>query len=284
MEADPIMADEPAPETWFVRARGRILGPLTWPQLQALRERGQLARFDQVSRDRQGWMPADRLEALFPHAGAGGAFVAGQGAAPRGQGRAPAHESGEFLVIGEETPGSTAELRGVDLRAVASEPAAEEPTGWYYAEAGSPQGPIDYADLRRLAKENRIGPGTLYWRTGLETWIAGSDIPELNRLWPHDGPANPATTPAGPAPAQAARPEPSGPVPPLATVSLVSNLFCGIGNLAAVVVGAMALRQIARSNGTLGGRRQAVAGIALGVVGTILVALAFAWLTAGGER
>ncbi len=175
----------------------------------------------------------------------------------------------------------------MDLRAVASEPAAEGPTGWYYADAGSPQGPIDYADLRRLAKENRIGPGTLYWRTGLENWTAGSDLPELNRLWPYDGPVAPATNPAGPAPNRAAPPEPSGPAPPavpLATVSLVSNLFCGIGNLAAVVVGAMALRQIARSNGALGGRRQAVAGIALGVVGTILVALTFTWLAAGGDR
>ena len=31
------MAGEEGAETWYVRARGRTLGPLSWAQLQALR-------------------------------------------------------------------------------------------------------------------------------------------------------------------------------------------------------------------------------------------------------
>src|SRR5262245_2661478 len=50
---------------WYVKAKGRVLGPLTWAQLQALRDRGQLARFHEVSQDRQSWIGADSLARLF---------------------------------------------------------------------------------------------------------------------------------------------------------------------------------------------------------------------------
>ena len=64
------MTSEGATESWFVRARGRVQGPLTWAQLLALRERGQLARFDQISRDGQTWTGADTVDGLFPRGGA----------------------------------------------------------------------------------------------------------------------------------------------------------------------------------------------------------------------
>ena len=66
---------------WYVRTRGRTLGPFTWGQLESLRDRGQLARFDEVSQDRRSWTSAAGLPQLFqnpatgadPHGFAGGA-------------------------------------------------------------------------------------------------------------------------------------------------------------------------------------------------------------------
>src|SRR4051812_10864264 len=65
------MADAEASGGWYVRARGRVLGPLAWAQLQSLRDRGQLARFHEVSQDRQSWVGADSLAQLFPQVEAG---------------------------------------------------------------------------------------------------------------------------------------------------------------------------------------------------------------------
>jgi hypothetical protein len=269
------MAGEDVAESWYVRARGRILGPLSWAQLQALRERGQLARFDQVSRDRQNWVAADSLERLFPRGNSGGAFVAGSGARDPGSKRGSEPESVGFLILGDEDGGS----RGAEL--VTARPAADEPTGWYYADAGVPQGPVGYSELKRLAKDDRIGPATLYWRSGLEGWTSGSDLPELNRLWPFEGGSG------GESGAVARRPRDRGVesgrteqvprVSPLAIIGLALNLFCVAGNLAAIIVGVVALRQVARSNGTLTGKALAVGAIALGIAGLLASALAYSW-------
>ena len=67
----------------------------------------------------------------------------------------------------------------------------------------------------------------------------------------------------------------------LRILSLALNLFCGIGNLAAIVVGALALRQIARSSGALAGKGLALAGVLIGVVGLVCSVLACRWIFAG---
>ena len=172
------MAGDDAAETWYVRARGRILGPLSWDQLLALRHRGQLARFDQVSRDRHAWVAADSLERLFPRTGTG-AFAVGPGARSPAPHRHKEPESSAFLILDDD-----AAAEPVASPASPAGPTDEEPAGWHYADAGTPRGPVGYPELKRLAREGRIGPATLYWRSGLEQWTPGSELPELNRLWP----------------------------------------------------------------------------------------------------
>ena len=159
--------------------------------------------------------------------------------------------------------------------------ATDESSTWYYAESGIPQGPVGLSELKRLARGGRIGAGTLYWTSGLDQWTTGSDIPQLKALWPAG--ADPGAAAGGVSlPARGHRDSPgqapAAPrVSPLAMGSLALNLFCGVGNLAAIVAGAMALRQIARSNGVLAGKRLAVVGVVLGTAGLILSALAGVW-------
>src|SRR5262245_43979974 len=43
---------------WYVRIRGRVLGPFSVPQLEDLRDRGQLRIFHEVSGDRLTWQSA----------------------------------------------------------------------------------------------------------------------------------------------------------------------------------------------------------------------------------
>src|SRR5580704_25469 len=55
-------------ENWFVRVRGRILGPFGLSQLHEMRERGQLQSFFEVSTDRVTWQTAGSVDGLFPQA------------------------------------------------------------------------------------------------------------------------------------------------------------------------------------------------------------------------
>ena len=50
---------------WYVRARGRTLGPFSWAQLESLRDRGQLAQFHELSQDKRTWVHASTLTELF---------------------------------------------------------------------------------------------------------------------------------------------------------------------------------------------------------------------------
>jgi hypothetical protein len=275
------MAGEEGAERWYVRARGRVLGPLSWAQLLALRERGQLARFDQVSRDRQTWAPADSVERLFSRTASGGAFTSTARATERSARRGPQSDSVDYLILDDDQE----ERAGPGAGTAPSGALGDGPTSWYYAESGAPQGPVGLSELERLACDGRIGPGTLYWRSGLDQWTPGSDLPELNRLWLYDdgegAPADRAKLPprgwhAEPAPEAAPR------VSPNAILSLALNLFCLPGNLAAIAVGVMALRQIARSGGTQAGRGLAIAGVVIGGVGLLSsAALVYWWYFAG---
>ncbi len=56
---------------WYVRARGRVLGPFNWSQLESMRERGQLSQAHEVSQDRRSWIKATELSGLYAPAVAG---------------------------------------------------------------------------------------------------------------------------------------------------------------------------------------------------------------------
>jgi hypothetical protein len=279
------MATGESAEGWYVRSRGRVQGPMTWGQLQAMRQRGQLARFDQLSRDGRTWGPADGVEGLFPRAGT--AFAAPPGDRSSGKRATGSPETVGFLILDDEpespgpspgrmaAPAVTGSHGSATGRLSQPEPAVDLDHGaWFYADAGMPQGPVGLSELKALARDGRIGAETLYWRAGLDQWTAGSALPELGRLWRHDVESSPAAGSVTLPPRS--RPDSPGPAPlldPLAAASLALNLLCGVGNLAAIVVGALALRRVERSNGALRGRELAIAGMALGIAG--LVATAF---------
>ncbi|HZW35038.1 MAG TPA: GYF domain-containing protein [Isosphaeraceae bacterium] len=251
------MAGAEASGRWYVRARGRVLGPLSWAQLRSLRDRGQLARFHQVSQDRHTWVGADSLAGLFSQTEAG--------RLPRSTVSARTTDLPEFLVV--DDPGD---------HSGSTRPATGEAPEWYYARDGTRQGPVPLSELQRLAARGVIGSDTLVWKSGMEDWTPGFLVPELDFLAPE------AAAVAGPGPSTAPSrraPSPTDLSPrtsPLAFAGLVLGLLwlCGIGSLAAIVVSALALRQIDKARGTLSGKGLAVAGLVLGIAGVILTLFA----------
>ncbi len=256
------MSSEEATRGWYVRARGRVLGPMTWAQLQSLRDRGQLARFDEVSQDRQSWTAAGRVPRLFA-----------QGEASSGRAPSPARSSGlnDYIVLSEDD---------VDHDAITAGPPIEGDAEWYFARDRTQQGPVRLSQLQRMADAGEIGPDTLVWRDGLAHWTRGSAVEELRFPIRLDAiaaaQADVRTAPSASVtlPPRQARDAVQPTNPPHRTSILAINslilggfwLF-GLGSLAAIVLGVIAMRQIARSQGTLTGRRLAIAAIILGIAG-----------------
>jgi GYF domain 2/Domain of unknown function (DUF4190) len=246
---------------WYVRARGRVLGPLTWSQLQSLRDRGRLARFDEVSQDRQSWIGADRVPRLFPQV---------EAPSPRASASASA-DLAEFIVLDDDNADSTSRTTST---------AIEDDFDWYFAVDKTQHGPVRLWQLQRMADAGEIGPETLVWRNGFEQWTPGSQVEALNfpvRLdaiasAPDDARSSQAVGVTLPPRQGGDTPNPANPrsrTSILAINSLITGclwLF-GIGSLAAIVFGVMAMRQIARSQGTLTGKRLAIAGIIVGTAG-----------------
>jgi len=119
-------------ELWYVRDRNKVTGPFSPEQLHALRGRGQLARFHEVSRDRQTWSRASSLAFLFAS-------------------NAPSTFE-PIVPVAEENP----------------EPA---PFAWYYSSGQTPMGPIETAALLDLLRRGTINAETLVWREGLPAWV-----------------------------------------------------------------------------------------------------------------
>lgn len=82
---------------------------------------------------------------------------------------------------------------------------------WYYSAGGAKQGPIDTAELKRLAGTGTIKPETLIWKSGLKEWVKAEKVQGLFALPADESPPLPPTLPTPPAP-QIIAPTPPMPV------------------------------------------------------------------------
>jgi len=243
-------------ETYFLRSRGKVLGPFPLDRLQTMKARGQLGRTHQVSTDRQTWVAASSLPELF----------------------APAPEPIAF-----EAVDAGVSLADVEALHPASQGGPNAPSAaWFYHVGGQQFGPASAMELRRLLSGGELGPEDMVWREGMESWAAIGDVPELkprSALAASHGNAfadgAPATVPT------------SG----LAVTSMVLGILglfmpC-IGlvlGVLAVIFGGVSLGQINRARGRIGGRGMAIAGlvtglIALTIYGIVVVLMSLGTLT-----
>lgn len=111
--------------TYFIRVRGRVLGPYDVAQLKTLRARGQFSRANEVSTDRQAWQSAGTIEHLF--------------ASP-----AKADKRQEASADSTAAPSRPAPATATATR--------NEAAGWYYAVGTEQYGPVSPAFRRFAAK------------------------------------------------------------------------------------------------------------------------------------
>jgi GYF domain 2/Domain of unknown function (DUF4190) len=274
---------------WYLRTRGRVLGPFTWAQLESLRDRGQLARFHEISEDRQTWMNAGGVAQLFPHPDG----IAGLAAANAGTASPLA-----YAVVGESNQPSTVSV-------------AHDDAEWFIARGGTHHGPLAARDVQRMVTSGEIVPATLVWKKGMASWAPAEQIRELQfhagssgRADLHsDIPGQPgiAATILAVEPrrtsglaiaslvlglvslcggggllathaAYASHP-PGGPV--VSSLMLGVFLLSGLGSLLATIFGGFSLSQISRAGRRIEGKGFAIAGLVLGILGLALFAVPF---------
>jgi len=234
---------------YFIRLRGHQQGPFTAEQLQKLATRGRFSRMYEVSNDGQSWQRAERFPELFPPP-------------PTPKVRTPQPVP---VVVSATTPAQPIEAE--------LDQAEQSPAEWYYTRGGEELGPITAAQLKQLVGISEVQAEDYVWKESMSNWQRLVDVPELAGLL---GPKSNNL-------ASAASATPPGAISSMAVASLVLGLlgFTILGAILAIVFGHVAQAQIKQSQGALGGKGLAIAGLILGylvivpgvIVGIVYVAI-----------
>jgi hypothetical protein len=141
-------------QQFYIRVRGRILGPFNLEKLRSLRTRGQFSRAHEVSTDRRTWSPATSIDSL----------------------QSPTTPSGS---AGQGTSQGAGDPVGVQASGTRAVPKSGDAAGWYYRVNEQQFGPATTLELQALIQSDRIKPSDFAWREGLPAWVPVRDIPGL---------------------------------------------------------------------------------------------------------
>ena len=145
---------------YYIRVRGRILGPYDREKLQGLAKKGQFSKLHEVSTDGASWTRAGAYPELFVSDAAVG------------------HNGHDSPTMQETAPLATASHSGARL-AIEASPSQTAP-GWYYTQGGAQAGPVDFSTLQSLAASGRLSGNDQVWTDGMAEWSAANRVAGLN--------------------------------------------------------------------------------------------------------
>jgi hypothetical protein len=151
---------------------------------------------------------------------------------------------------------------------------------WYYSEDNQQRGPVADNALRALRAAGTVTDDTLVWRDGMTEWKPYREM----MAGAAPVPATPQTPALPPLPAaalqgtRAGAPAIAPPTAGEATASLVLGIlslacFGFLTAIPGVICGHLAIKKINASNGALGGKGLATAGLVTGYVGIVISVL-----------
>ena len=132
-------------DSYFVRYRGRAVGPYTLLQSQQMARKGQLARTSEVSTDNSNWSQAGNYPEIFERPGG--------------------NSTPTINVISEPAP--------------AGPPAPSMDSAWYYALNGEQKGPTSNENIIAMVRAGSLTATDRVWREGLDNWVQVSDVDEF---------------------------------------------------------------------------------------------------------
>lgn len=163
-------------DRYFVRVRGRTLGPYDLDAIQKLARKAQVGRAHEVSVDGTSWASASAFPEIFdkPQNSAAAVVAAGLPDSP------PSPEKGDASGV------------------VFPPPAGGRGLMWHYTMAGQQQGtPVDQQSLINLIAGGHVGPSDSVWNETMSDWQSVSAVPALAPyVLPTPGPAGWAANPS----------------------------------------------------------------------------------------
>lgn len=132
-------------ETYYVKIRGRVLGPFHTDRLIEMVSQGKLSRVHMLSTDNQNWQKASEYPDLFQSAGR--ATSSATQPATQNAPTAPGVESGDV---------------------------------WHYGLNGQPQGPVSKSVIVGLLTSGQLTASDSLWREGMDDWQPLSSVPEFS--------------------------------------------------------------------------------------------------------
>jgi hypothetical protein len=151
------MATSDSDTSYYIRIRGRVLGPYSLKQLNTLRVRGQFSQTNEISLDGQLWESAATLDSLF-------------GAATRTRKKAGAAADSTELRMRSEDPASPRSSGSSELAA------------WHYSAGEKQLGPVPLAELKQFLVDGRLSMDDLVWKDGMPEWLPASELAELAQI------------------------------------------------------------------------------------------------------
>jgi hypothetical protein len=147
------MANEQSGTNYYVRMRGKVLGPFSTKQLNTLRSRGQFSEANEISADGTTWESAATLVELFG--------------------------------TGEKRTRSKSSERIEDSSPSIKQPESATPIaadGWYYGIGDKQTGPVTFAELQHKLQFGELSANDLVWKQGMAEWTPASEVAELSEL------------------------------------------------------------------------------------------------------
>lgn len=254
-------------ETYYVRFKGRTLGPFAESKVREMVRRGQITRVHELSADSVSWRPASEFPELFPQP------------VPEPE---PWPPGGDDDVV--DPPGG-----GID-----EPPDDEGPVGpgvvvgeaeWFAHINGSNKGPVRYEDLQNWVRAGVLDGETLLWKEGWEEWepakvalpsliINVGPIIKVGKPAPGGSPVggsnNNGSSGAGSGSVRSDRSRGTGFAITSLVLGIISFLLCGgcLTGVPAMIFGGLGISAANKGNGD--GKGMAIAGLILGIIATLL--------------
>ena len=146
-------------ETYFVRFRGRTVGPYSLAQAQQMARKGQLSRTSEVSTDGQAWSQAGSFPEIFERP-TGNALASGKSSA--------------LSIDTDLSPGGSVTFPAFDV------PKTPSLSEWYYTSGDEQKGPTSSTNIVAMIKAGTLAAHDRVWREGLDNWVSVSDVPEFS--------------------------------------------------------------------------------------------------------
>lgn len=150
-----------ANQTYFVKMRGRSLGPFPPKRLQQMAQKGQLSRVHMLSVDGEHWQRASEFPELFE-------LVGGE------ESTAPS-AAGSLAGPSAVGPGEPAE------DGQRSQP---QQAAWFYGDGEETKGPVSVGVLRSLVESKKLTAKDPVWKEGMADWAPLGSLSELAHLIP----------------------------------------------------------------------------------------------------